>query len=308
MIDILLATYNGERFLGEQMDSLLSQTEQDFRVILQDDGSGDSTPALLAAYADAHPDRIRIISGLLHEKSSKGNFMSLLSQSEADYVMFCDQDDVWDKDKVSLTLARMREGEARYGAGCPLLVHTDLQVVDAQLRPIAPSFLRYQKLDSAPSMNRLLSQNSVTGCTMMVNKPLAALMRKASAEDMLMHDWWAALCAVSMGQLLFVDRPAIRYRQHGGNQLGASGFHAARDVQKAVRGGEDVRQRLMATFRQAGAFLACYEEALPRDKAEIIRRYAALPYRTKPARMWALVRHGHLKKGVLRSLGQLYYC
>ncbi len=308
MIDILLATCNGERYLGEQMDSLLSQTERGFCVILQDDGSADSTPALLAAYADADPDRVRIVSGLPHEKSARGNFMSLLSQSDADYVMFCDQDDVWDKDKVSLTLARMREGEARYGARCPLLVHTDLQVVDAQLRPIAPSFLRYQKLDALPSLSRLLAQNSITGCAMMVNRPLAALMRKATAGDMLMHDWWAALCAASMGQLLFVDRPTICYRQHGGNQLGASGFHAARDVQKAVRGGVEVRQRLMATFRQAGAFLACYEEVLPRDKAEIIRRYAALPSRAKAARIWGLARRGHLKKGVLRSLGQLYYC
>ena len=196
MIDILLATFGGGRYVKDQLDSILHQSVQDVCLLIQDDGSTDETPDILAAYAAQHPGKVRLVSGPAHEKSPKGNFMSLLQESGSDYIMFSDQDDVWDEDKASLTLSRMREGEARYGAACPLLVHTDLRVADADLKIIAPSFLRYQKLDGNPALSRLLAQNSVTGCTMMLNRPLAELLKQAPAEDMLMHDWWAALRSV----------------------------------------------------------------------------------------------------------------
>lgn len=308
MIDILLATYNGGQFLKEQLDSLLRQTEQDFCVLIQDDGSKDDTPDILAECAAMHPDRIHLVSGPAHEKSPKGNFMSLLSKSSSEYVMFSDQDDVWDEEKIGLTMRAMRAGEARYGVDCPLLVHTDLRVTDEALRPIAPSFWHYQKLDGSPALSRLLAQNSITGCTMMVNRSLAELMMKAPAEDMLMHDWWAALCAASMGHILTVDKPYISYRQHGKNQLGATGVDVVRDVKKAAANEEGMRKRLSDTFHQAEAFLCYYQDVLPPGPAETFRRYGALPQRGKMGRMLGLIRYGHLKMGFFRCLGQLYYC
>lgn len=308
MIDILLATYNGGRYLKEQLDSLLRQTEQDFYVLIQDDGSKDETPGILKDYADAHPEKIRLVSGPAHEKSPKGNFMSLLSQSGSEYVMFSDQDDVWDEDKIALTIRAMREGEKKYGPACPLLVHSDLRVSDADLHPIAPSFWNYQKLDGNPRLSRVLAQNSVTGCTMMVNRELAELILKAPAEDMLMHDWWAALCAASMGHILTVDRPLICYRQHGKNQLGASGVDVVRDVKKAAGDEAAMKRRLSDTFRQAESFLNSYKGILPSGPAETIRRYAALPQKGKVERTYSLIRYGHLKKGFFRCLGQLYFC
>ena len=308
MIDILLATFNGGRFLREQLDSILCQTEGDFCLLIQDDGSLDDTKDILAAYAQKHPAKVRLVSGPDHEKSPKGNFLSLLHESTSDYVMFSDQDDVWDGDKAALTLARMREGEERYGAACPLLVHTDLRVVDAALNPIAPSFWRFQKLDAGPSFSRLLAQNSITGCTVMMNRALKELVLAAPAKDMLMHDWWAALCAAALGHILCVNRAAISYRQHGKNQLGATGFQLMRDVKKAAGDEQAVRRRLFDTFSQAEAFLACYKKLLPPGPFAVTRRYASLPQRGKLARMALLVRHGYLKKGFFRCLGQLYYC
>lgn len=308
MIDILLATFNGGRFLREQLDSLLRQTEQDFRVLIQDDGSKDETPEILQNYADAHSGKITLVSGKAHEKSPKGNFTSLLWESTSDYVMFSDQDDVWDEDKIALTLLAMREGEKKYGAACPLLVHTDLRVSDMELKLIAPSFWRYQKLDGNPKLSRVLAQNSITGCTMMVNRALAGLVLKASAEDMLMHDWWAALCAASMGHILKVDRPTISYRQHGKNQLGATGVDVVRDVKKAAGNEAAMKRRISDTFRQAESFLNCYKDVLPAEDAKTLRRYAALPQKGKAGRTYSLIRYGHLKKGFFRCLGQLYYC
>jgi hypothetical protein len=308
MIDILLATYNGGPYLKEQLDSLLRQTEQDFCVLVQDDSSKDDTPEILKEYIAAHPKKIRLVSGQAHEKSPKGNFMSLLNESSSEYVMFSDQDDVWDEDKVALSLLAMREGEREYGMACPLLVHTDLRVSDVDLRLIAPSFWRYQKLDGKPKLSRVLAQNSVTGCTMMVNRTLAELLKKAPAEDMLMHDWWAALCAASMGHILAVDKPTICYRQHGKNQLGATGVDVVRDVKKAAGNEAAMKRKLSNTFRQAESFLNCYKDVLPSGPAETIRQYTALPQKRKAGRIFDLIRHGHLKKGFFRCLGQLYYC
>jgi hypothetical protein len=143
---------------------------------------------------------------------------------------------------------------------------------------------------------------------MMVNRALAELMKKAAAEDMLMHDWWAALCAASMGHILTVDRPLISYRQHGRNQLGASGVDVVRDVKKAAGDEAAMKRKLSNTFRQAESFLNCYKDVLPAKEAGTIRRYASLPQKGKAGRTYSLIRYGHLKKGFFRCLGQLYYC
>jgi len=307
MTDILLATFNGGRFLREQLDSLLASIPGDVRVLVQDDGSTDDTPDILSEYAKEHPGIIRLITGPAHDKSAKGNFISLLQASDAEYVFFCDQDDVWESAKIQKSLDRMREAEARVGAECPLLLHTDLGVVDAELRPIAPSFWRYQNLDPAPSLARLLVQNSVTGCTVLINRSLKELLKKATAGDMLMHDWWAALIAASMGHILTLDEPLIRYRQHGGNQLGASGFDPMREMKKAAVGDGGYKQRILDTMTQAKAFCTVYEDILPERAWHVIYRYAHLSIHKKPLRMLMLLRFGYLKKGFQRNLGQLYY-
>lgn len=307
MIDILLATFNGGRFLREQLDSILAFLPEDARLLIQDDGSADETPMILAEYENIYPDSIRIISSLPHEKSAKGNFLSLLRESDADYVFFCDQDDVWEQDKVQKSLHLIKNGETQYGQDCPLLVHTDLFVVDAQLQPIAPSFWRYQNLDETPSLNRLLVQNSITGCTVCMNRPLIQLVKMANASDMLMHDWWAALIATSMGHMLALNEPLIRYRQHGGNQLGASGFDPVRDMKKAATGDVGYKQRILDTMAQAKAFCAIYESLLPERAWHTVYRYGHLSMQRKPLRIFTLLCCGYLKKGFLRILGQLYY-
>lgn len=308
MIHLLLPTYNGEAFLPAQLDSLLEQTEQGFCVLAQDDGSGDKTPGLLSAWAASHPGKLRIMAGLPHEKGTRGNVMSLLKASDVEYVMFCDQDDVWHPDKIARSLAVLKEGEARFGRDCPLLVHTDLKVVDRDLAPIAPSFWAYQKLDENPSLKRLLVQNSVTGCTVMMNRSLAEIVKKGPPQDMLMHDWWAALCAASFGHILTLPCTAMDYRQHGRNQLGASGFDALRDARKAAGEGGAVRLRVKDTYRQAAVFLSCYESLLPGQIARAIRRYAGLGEKNKAARVLTILAFKYWKKGFARLLGQLVFC
>ena len=234
--------------------------------------------------------------------------MHLLEQfgDQADYVMFCDQDDVWHPDKVRLTLRLMEQVET--DPSLPVLVHTDLRVVDGELREMDPSFQHYSGLDGHRlSLPQLLVQNVVTGCTVMINRSLARLAcRPVEEGDMLMHDWWLALIAAAMGRAVFLDRATIDYRQHGGNVVGAKDPRSAGYVLQKLKGGT-VRRSLSDTARQAGAFLACYEQELTPDQRALLADYAAAPQRGKLARLALYRRRGLWKYGLNRRIGQILW-
>ncbi|MCL2884649.1 MAG: glycosyltransferase, partial [Oscillospiraceae bacterium] len=143
MIDILLATYNGQAFLPAQLDSLLHQTYQDFLIHIRDDGSADATLQIIEQYKTNYPGKISVLENPIPSGSAKSNFFHLLNEADmsGDYFLLCDQDDVWNPDKVELTLREMTKLEATYGTQTPLLIHTDLAVVDQSLRPLARSFV-----------------------------------------------------------------------------------------------------------------------------------------------------------------------
>ncbi len=224
-VDLLLATYNGARHLGAQLDSLLAQTHQDFRLLVSDDGSTDGTLALLESYRARFGGRLVLVPNAAPGRGTVRNFENLMQSSlrdaQAGWAAFCDQDDVWLPRKIEATLSEMQRLEARTGEGA-CVVHSDLVVVDEALNVIHPSFVRHQRFDPGNcTADMLLSINQVTGCAMMVNRALlqAALPLPAAA---VMHDWWCALLAGS-GHRSFLDEPLVLYRQHGANQLGAKG-------------------------------------------------------------------------------------
>src|SRR5690606_7688467 len=140
MIDILMSTYNGARYLAEQIDSILGSSFADFRLMIRDDGSVDDTPALIAEYASAD-GRITVVSDTLGNLGASASFMRLLELSNAPYFMFADQDDVWLPNKVKRSYEKISEHES---PGLPNIVFTDLSVVDEKLKPIADSFWSYQ--------------------------------------------------------------------------------------------------------------------------------------------------------------------
>ena len=220
-VDILLATYNGEKFIRQQLDSLLEQTYQGWRLLAHDDGSTDNTVSILKEYSDKYPDQIFVIEDGIKCGGAKNNFSHLMTFSCAPYVMFCDQDDVWLKNKIELTFRQMEKLEAIY-PGKPILIHTDLIVVDEELREISDSMFSYQRLSkNTEDLDELLVQNNITGCTMMINK--SALSISIPIPDAaIMHDWWIG-CNVlhSSGIICFIPDSLIKYRQHGGNAVGS---------------------------------------------------------------------------------------
>ena len=191
--EILVATYNGQRFLREQFDSLLAQTCKDFTIRIRDDGSTDNTAQIIEQYVECHPGRIILEENGGETSGACANFSRLLEATDADYVFFCDQDDVWLPEKVETQRKQLMDLEEEHGEDTPLLVHSDLEVVDENLNTLDQSFWHYQYLcpEKMQTLNRLLVQNCVTGCATAVNKSLAKLGAPIPSEA-IMHDWWLA--------------------------------------------------------------------------------------------------------------------
>ena len=207
MITIALAAYNGEKYIEEQLDSLIEQDiDEDLSIVVADDGSADKTFGILCDYVERYPGLINAAVNEVPTGSAKGNFFGLLRSIDDDYVMLCDQDDVWNADKVRVTFERMKKLEAKYGKDTPLLVFGDVEVVDEGLNVISESMARYQK--TAPhhnGLNHYLVQNNIIGCTVMINRALLNYT-KYEPKVCMMHDWWLGLLASAFGHISFIDR------------------------------------------------------------------------------------------------------
>ena len=220
MIDVLLATYNGDRYLEEQIDSILAQTNHDWRLLIRDDGSQDGTVSIIQRYVSSHPEKIRRI---VDEEGNLGyaqNFMELMTHSTSEYVMFCDQDDVWLPNKIELSLDVMKHAEKSY-PNKPVLVCTDLTVVDDKLNLISQSFYYCAKYSSATIKDvcTAMVEPCVMGCTMMINKQAKEVSMPMSKEA-IAHDWWIPIRVALHGKIVYCSVPTILYRQHAHNCAG----------------------------------------------------------------------------------------
>ena len=298
-IAILMATYNGEKYICQQIDSILSQTCKDWELYIHDDGSTDNTIAAVESYVEKYPDKIHLIDG----KSTGGakyNFFYLFGQVEAPYYMTCDQDDVWLDKKIELTYDKMLTIENK--ADVPCLVYTELRVVDSELNTIADTMSGYQSLDCHKrTINQFILQNSVTGCTMMINRALRdKMLHITDIDNTIMHDWWAALVAAQFGKTAFIDEPTIVYRQHGDNSLGALGINKLSYIVRRVWQKKQIQESMRLGRLQAREFAKTYN--LPADSLAV--RYAALEGKSRLVRQRFYKENDMYKTGTMRRLGQ----
>jgi glycosyltransferase involved in cell wall biosynthesis len=307
MITVLMATYNGQRFLAEQLDSLLAQTRLPDRIVIQDDQSTDATPAILDRYQRAHPGLIERRLNPVNSGGSAANFMSAMTGLRDDYLMLCDQDDVWLPDKIASSYALIRQMEQRWGTACPCLMHTDLQVVGEDLRPISASF----KADTFANYDRTtlrdqIIQNTATGCTVMYNRALAELITEVP-RDMVMHDWWISLIAAAFGQIDHLDTAPILYRQHGANQIGVTDMRTWRYRLNRLFHPQGLKADIAKTYPQAGEFRRVFAQRLTADQDRLLADYTAIPGRPKLARIASVVRLGVWKTGFARNVAYLMF-
>jgi glycosyltransferase involved in cell wall biosynthesis len=249
-IDILLATYNGQEYLAEQIDSILAQSNQDWLLLVRDDGSNDNTVRIIEDYASRLPGRIKLVTDNENRLGVNLNFGKLLEYADTEYIMFSDQDDVWLPNKIELTLNAMKAAERIY-PDKPILIHTDLKVMDSRLNTIADSMWSYQKLfpEVGDDLNRIMAQNVVTGCTVMINRKARAVSTPIPKEAVL-YDWWIALNVCKHGKIVYLSIPSILYRQHSGNQVGAQRVNAVHFLKKL----RNVKELMSARYRMIKKF------------------------------------------------------
>lgn len=218
-IDILMATYNGEKYLKEQIESILNQTYKNIRLIISDDASKDSTPQILEEYRKKD-SRIEIYLN----KENRGvvkNIEFLLEKVEDEFYMLADQDDVWLPLKVEKSIETLKKQNAD-------LVFGDLEVVDEKLETLYPSFGDFMLLNR--KINKYIDSykvnylyNCVTGCTVLSKKEFIEKILPIPAESKyLIHDHWIGIMVALNGKLAYMPEKYIKYRQHGNNQVGTN--------------------------------------------------------------------------------------
>lgn len=218
-VDVLLATYNGEKYLKCQLDSILNQTHKNIRLLINDDCSTDNTRVILKEYEEKD-DRIKV----KYNEKNLGyvkNFEDLLKRVENKYFALSDQDDFWKEEKIEKSLNKLLEEDAD-------LVFTDLEPVDEKLNTITPSMVRFMQMDKNIKKHQdyklVFLRNCVTGCTILSKKELINKYIPIPTKKPMVHDWWMALIISQIGKITFLDESTIKYRQHGNNQLGIYGM------------------------------------------------------------------------------------
>ena len=207
---VLISTYNGQKYLQEQLDSLYAQKGVRLTILARDDGSSDRTPDILRENANAN-DCVKWYRG--SNLGPAESFLNLISGApDADYYAFCDQDDVWDDDKL-ICAVRMLDGIDR---NKPALYHSNLRLVDKDLRYLGKA---HDKPLTEPARYTALAEPVATGCTMVMNRAARELLCERLPDRCKMHDEWTYLVVSLTGKVLYDFTPHISYRQHDDNVL-----------------------------------------------------------------------------------------
>ncbi|MEI8365031.1 MAG: glycosyltransferase family 2 protein [Parachlamydiaceae bacterium] len=327
-VDVVMATYNGAPFVAQQIESILSQDYPAVRLIIRDDSSTDGTLAILEGFARNYPERIIILPSDTGRLGIRGNFSLLMAHARADYVMLADQDDVWHQTKITKTLAGMKLLEQRYPLSQettvvddkvkryfessnvasrlnpPLLVHTDLTVVDQHLQVIAPSFWRHTRINAARTntLNRLLVQPVVTGCTVMMNRSLLNLVLPIP-EICVMHDSWIALVAAAFGHVEALPDQTVFYRQHGKNAIGAKKFYSFAYWREGMK---KLSESETKKFSQGKELLSRYGSLLDVSQKTTLQAYLSLKHASFFQRCSTIYRHQLFRCGFIRNAIALF--
>jgi glycosyltransferase involved in cell wall biosynthesis len=274
-LSIALATYNGERYLGEQLESILHQTRLPEELVIFDDASTDATPAIVQEFAKAAPFPVRFQINAERLGSTR-NFEAAIRACSGDIIFLCDQDDVWYPEKI----ARMEERfihDLEAGA-----VFTDADVVDQDLRPFGPRLwdtVRFKQKDRArfaahDALSVLLKRPVVTGATMAFRSRYRDLI--LPMPEIWIHDAWISLLIGAVSHLVALPIPLIAYRQHSANQIGIP--RRGRKSMCAKSGCAELYGPQVPRFEMARARLAEFSGRFPAGRRNISRIDDMLPF------------------------------
>lgn len=303
-VAILMATFNGERFIEEQINSICNQTFRDWTLYIRDDGSTDETISIINHF-EKKDNRIHLISDNMKRLRPMRSFLTLLKEVEADFYFFCDQDDFWEKKKLELMMSQILNQDNRK----PNLVYCNLQCVDSSLNPIANKF--NSLVGTVTNYSRCIT-NDMPGCVMLINKALRDLTVKYTTnnyEGIMMHDWWIALIAQFCGEITFLNDRLVLYRQHGDNTIGAgkNGSILKKIFQKGIVKKQE--KLVVQTYLQIIAFFETYKNFISKKDIEVIKRLILCRHKNALYRLNLLVKNDiHSTYGLRTFAYDILFC
>ena len=318
---VILCTYNGEKYLEKQIKSIMEQDREDFCLLYSDDGSTDSTKAILQSLQEKYGRRMRAFPRPMHSGSPAKHFLSILSalakgEVETDnleYIFLADQDDEWFPDKLSKTISVIKEEERKFGESFPILCHTDCSLVNSRGELLAKSYRRYQKLPGASyRFSRLLLQNHVTGASLGINKALLQYCKEIPAE-VKMHDHWLALLANCFGEIQYLPYASYAYRQHGENVLGAKKASILQECGErlAAFGEKDKEDTIHSSYRvlfaQGRELKRLFGDRLPEIKRKVLEAFLSLEGKSRLGKITTMALFGIYPYPLYRGIGAMLF-
>jgi glycosyltransferase involved in cell wall biosynthesis len=293
-----VASYNGEKYLKEQMDSLLGQTYPHIRIEVCDDGSSDGTCDIIREY-EKKDARVTLCRNEKNQGYVK-NFLLAVKRAGEPYIMLCDQDDIWNPDKVETTLRAMKEEEAKYPQK-PILVYTDAMNYDSEKQVTMGCFHENSHLDTKKvDTAHLFMENKIIGCTVMLNQQIVPYLAELP-DEIRVHDWWLALICSHFGRIVYCPEPTLLYRQHAGNMIGGSSYSGY--LKKRLAQIKKQRKILYQTFLQGEAFVRLFHDRMDERQRAVAEAFAGMKNAGGVTRRYRMLRYGFTKSGLIRNIG-----
>jgi glycosyltransferase involved in cell wall biosynthesis len=226
-VDILLSVYNGERYLREQLDSIINQTYNDWNLIIRDDGSVDNTVGIIEEYLKKYPEKITLRKDNKGNLGYKNSFAELMRRSAANYISFADQDDYWMPEKIERMIEEMKKREE--SKSVPTLISCDLQICDDQLQLMDASYHKHVGIHKNTGSHAILLASHLHGCVFLFNKALLDVCNRIIDPEKGLseftvngHDNFLSVVCALAGQIYFMDEALVKHRIHGSNSIGYS--------------------------------------------------------------------------------------
>lgn len=312
-IAVLLATYNGASYVREQIQSIFLQSydaeKYQLEIFISDDSSTDDTVEIISDIMGGSAIPISIIN----TKKAGGaclNFKRLIMAVDADFYFFCDQDDFWLPNKINIFMSRFDYVSTQQ----PCLIYSDLCIVDSMLFPMSSSMIKYQNLRASTKVKHLSVQNSVTGCASVINRALRDIYVKLDLKHEVMHDWSCAVIASLVGEVIYIDKPTILYRQHSSNVLGAKKYSIFTVLMSLVRFNlflNAAKKSIVQSMKQSTEIYEALMEvgypfsALNMHEFNSFKRYVFSCKQGVVSRLKSLF-SGYVKHGIARNILYVY--
>jgi glycosyltransferase involved in cell wall biosynthesis len=261
----LLSTYNGVRFISDQMDSIFAQSYPLAAITIRDDGSTDGTYQKLRQYEAKYP-HVRVTQD--KNLGAAASFLHLLAHadSECEYFAFADQDDVWLPCKLENAVSQLAECDPAQ----PLMYCSRLEYVDEKLR-----HLGFKPVPRQIGFGNALVQNVAAGCTIVLNREARSVITQRPPSRLIMHDWWCYLVVSALGRVIYDARPSLKYRQHGRNTIGDP-TNVGQKLLRSVRRFTSHKDSACTIVDQALEFRSCFGGQLSDRHSDILERFLSI--------------------------------